>query len=330
MDKKVTRVAAIFLGLFFVAFSLHAQDLNDAKREIKKGDLQKRSNEYETAIQSYSNCVNIIKDLGAGADEEAVELMAAAEKKWVKTHLDYANELLKQDKYDQALDHYNKVIDLGKQYQQDDYVEKAENNVPKVWYAKGKAQLSSKNFEDAITYLDKAIEFDPEYGWAYIRKAQVYMSTGDDAKLEQAVKEAISIGENSNQSNVVKTAEQVGYKYFYNKGATALKGKDYKTAAENLQKAVNYNGSATIYHYLALSYGQIGEFQKAIENEKTAIDMMKKEKSEEEMAKYYYALAGYYKEVGENSNACDAFKNAAFGQYKANAEYQIKHILKCN
>jgi tetratricopeptide (TPR) repeat protein len=320
----------LVVGLVFVSFALNAQDLNDAKREIKKGDQKKRSDEYVAAIESYSKCVSIIDELGIDAGEEAVEIMAAAEKKWVKTHLDYANELLQQEKFDEALTHYNKVVELGQQYNQDDYVDKANKNIPKVWYAKGKAQISAKNYDDALKYLDKAIEGDPEYGWAYIRKAQIYLSQEQPDKLEKAVEEAVAIGEETGNDKVVKTATQVGYKYFYNHGATALKGKNYEKAAEYLSKATKYNGSATIYHYLAISYGQISKYEKAIESEEKVIEMLKDSKSSEELAKYYYSLAGYYKEVGNNTKACDAYKNAAYGQYKANAEYQIKHILKCN
>lgn len=330
MDKKLSRTIMIMLGLIFVSFTISAQDLNDAKREIKKGDQKKRSNEYVEAIESYSNCVSIINGLGVDVDEEAVEILEAAEKKWVKSHLDYANDLFDQNKYDQALDHYNKVIELGNKYSQDDYVDKANKNIPKVWYAKGKASLQAKNYEEAIKNFDEAIKGDPDYGWAYIRKAMAYRDMEQPEKMEKSIDEAIKVGEKTDNKNVVNAATQVGYRFYYNHGATALKNKDYSTAAKQLQKAVKYNGSATTHHYLALSYGEIGEYEKAIENESKAIDMMEEEKSQEEMAKYYYTLAGYYKETGESSKACTAYKNAAYGQYKANAEYQIKHILKCN
>jgi tetratricopeptide (TPR) repeat protein len=326
MDKKIKTVALLLLGVFLATFSVNAQTLNDAMREIKKGDQEKRADNYTGAIEAYANCVSICEQLGSEADE----LEADAQKKLVKSHLDYGNELLKQDKYDQALDEYNKVLDLGDKYNQNTYKEKAETNISQVWYAKGKAEISNKNYEDALKYLDKAIEGNPEYGWAYIRKAQIYMAQEQPENLMRAVDEAVTIGEETNNDNVVKTATQVGYKYFYNHGATALKNKNYSKAAENLEKATKYNGSATIYHYLALSYGQLSEFEKAIEKEEKAIEMMEEEKSEEEMAKYYYTLAGYYVKVGNDDKACSAYKNAAYGQYKANAEYQIKHILKCN
>ncbi len=326
MDKKIKTVALLLLGVFLATFSLNAQNLNDAMREIKKGDQEKRSDNYTGAIEAYGNCVSICEQLGSEADA----LEKEAQKKLVKSHLDYGNELLKQDKYDQALDEYNKVLDLGAQYEQDTYKEKAERNISKAWYTKGKKSLSSKNYEEAIKEFDKAIEGDPDYGWAYIRKAIAYRDLGEPENMENAISEAVQIGEKTDNDKVVNSAKQVAYRYYYNLGATALKNKNYSKAAENLEKASKYNGSATIYHYLALSYGQLSEFEKAIEREEKAIQMLEEENSDEEMAKYYYTLAGYYVKLGKDQKACSAYRNAAYGQYKANAEYQIKHILKCN
>ena len=96
-----------------------------------------------------------------------------------------------------------------------------------------------------------------------------------------------------------------------------------------LIEMTNYNGSVTLHHYLAISYGQISDFEKAIDQEKMVIEAKKGESSEDELAKYYYTLGTYYEQAGQKANACDAYKNAVYGDYKANAEYKIKHTLKC-
>lgn len=328
MKAKLKKLALLFLGIFIMASYVSAQSLDEAKNAIQLGDEQRKAKNYAEAVEAYGECVSICESLDS---ESANKLKEIAVDKWVKSHLDHANGLLKQNQHDDALDYYNKALELAKEYNQEEYVAKAERNIPKVWYQKGKLNLEMENFEDAIEYLNEAIEGDPDYGWAYIRKAQAYSEMEQPENLKKAVEEAVSIGEKTENNNVVSTAEKVAYRYFYNKGATALKGKDYETSAEHLGEAVNYNGSATLYHYLAISHGQISNFEEAAENEEKAIELMKKDgKSGEELARYYYALAGYYKELGNESKACDAYKNAAYGDYKENAEYQIENVLNCN
>ena len=331
MDWKLKSAFFLLVGFFMIGLSanINAQDLNEAKRAIKKGDQEKRAENYEEAIAAFENCIQITEQLSS--DEPGVtELKEAAQKKVTKSHLDYANELLKEEKHDQALKHYQKTLELAKKYDQSDYAEKANNNIPKVYYAKGKNHSSEGKYDEAIGFFKQAIEGDPDYGWAYIRMAQAHMQQGDAAKMEEAVKQAMEIGEKSGQSNVVNTAKTLAYKVFYNEGAKALKAKNYQEAIDPLERATQYNGNETLHHYLAISYSQTGNFEKAVEQEQMVIDAKKGESSQDELAKYYYNLGTFYEALDQKANACEAYKNATYGDYKANAEYKIKHTLKCN
>ena len=329
MDWKLKKITLVLLGIFVMGLSgtINAQngDINDAKRSIKKGDMKKRADEYPAAIEAFNECINISSAL---TSEEAKQLKKDAEKKLVKSHLDYANELLKSDDYDQSLTQYEKSIELAEKYNQEDYLAKAKKNVPKVYYAKGKSFISDKLYKEAIKNFDEAIQRDPDYGWAYVRKAQSYMQLKQSDKMIETVDKAMEVGKKNESEKVVNTAKQIAYKYFAGNGIEALKAKNYEQAAKDLQNAVNYNGSPKIKHYLALSYGQIEKYPDAIKYENQAIEAMKDE-PKEELAQYYFQLAQYYHKSGDKAKACEAYKNAAYGDYKENAEYMIKHKLKC-
>lgn len=321
------------MGLFVIGLVTpvngQEQDLNDAARAIKKGDEAKNADNYEEAIAAFEECIQITNELD-DQDEEVAELKTVAEKKFTKAHLDYGNELLEQNKFDEALKNYNRTIELAEKYGQSDYQNKAEGNIPDVYYAKGKNHLSESKYEEAIELFDQAIEGDPDYGWAYIRKAQAHMQLDDSDGMEEAVKEATGIGEEKGDDEVINTAQQIAYKYFYNNGATSLKNKNYAKAIPNLEKALEYGGSPTLNHYLAICYSQESQFEDAVEREKKAIESLKGEKSEEELAQYYYSLGTYYEELGQTSEACSAYENAAYGDYKENAEYKMEHTLDCD
>ncbi|MGM0530020.1 MAG: tetratricopeptide repeat protein [Bacteroidota bacterium] len=333
MYRNFKRLMLVIMGLFVIGLVTpvngQEQDLNDAARAIKKGDEAKNADNYEEAIAAFEECIQITNELD-DQDEEVAELKTVAEKKFTKAHLDYGNELLEQNKFDEALKNYNRTIELAEKYGQSDYQNKAEGNIPDVYYAKGKNHLSESKYEEAIELFDQAIEGDPDYGWAYIRKAQAHMQLDDSDGMEEAVKEATGIGEEKGDDEVINTAQQIAYKYFYNNGATSLKNKNYAKAIPNLEKALEYGGSPTLNHYLAICYSQESQFEDAVEREKKAIESLKGEKSEEELAQYYYSLGTYYEELGQTSEACSAYENAAYGDYKENAEYKMEHTLDCD
>ncbi len=330
MNWKLKKLSLLFVGIFIMGISFNSvaqndYSMEDATRSIKRGDQKKRADEYPAAIDAFAECVEICNHLGAKADD----LRKDAEKKLVKSHLDYANELLQNNKHDESLKHYEKAVELGEKYNKEDYIAKAKRNIPKVYYAKGKGFISDKIYKEAVKNFNKAIKRDPDYGWAYVWKAKAYMETRDEGKLIQIVDSAIAVGNRTGEDKVVETAKKIGYKHFAGDGIKALKGKDYETAAKKLQQAVNYNGSPKIKHYLAMSYGQLKEFEKAIEYEEKAIEALKDESSKEDMASYYYNLGTYYESANNKAKACEAYKNATYGDYKKNAEYKLQHELKC-
>jgi len=329
MNKKIKHIIMLFLGFVVMGLgtTVYAQDINDAKRAIKAGDQEKRADNYGKAIEAFGKCIQICNQLG---DKEGIdELLSAAQKKFTKSHLDYGNKLLKQNKFEEALKHYNKTLELSNQYNLSNYKEKAEKNIPKVHYAQGKNHLSGSDYQEAIALFDKAIDGDSDYGWAYIRKAFAYSKIDSAQQMEQTVKDAIQVGKNTEQEKVIRTAKEIAYKFFYNKGATALKAKNYGTAIPNLEKAIQYNGNSTLYHYLAISYAKESQYEKAVENEKKVIEALKAEKSQEDLAQYYYNLGTYYENLSQSENACEAYSSAAFGKYKETAEYKIEHVLNC-
>ena len=59
--------------------------------------------------------------------------------------------------------------------------------IPKIYYAKGKDQYESKQYDEAIVSLNKSIELDPNYAMAYIRKAQIFDDQNDEVEFKQRI-----------------------------------------------------------------------------------------------------------------------------------------------
>ena len=95
-----------------------------------------------------------------------------------------------------------------------------------------------------------------------------------------------------------------------------------------LKNSLEFDGeNATAYFLLSQICNSQSKWEEAIENANKAMEYEKDDP--EEKAKIYFELGNAFSGKGENSNACDAYKKSAIGAFKAAAEYQIEHVLKC-
>jgi tetratricopeptide (TPR) repeat protein len=83
-----------------------------------------------------------------------------------------------------------------------------------------------------------------------------------------------------------------------------------------------------VYFYLGTAQNELKQWDQAIENSNKGLAVEKDD--DEKKAKHYYNMGMAYKGKGDTSAACTAFKNALFGQFKENAQYEIETELKCN
>jgi tetratricopeptide (TPR) repeat protein len=84
---------------------------------------------------------------------------------------DRGGDLVGQDKYDEAVQAYDKAIDINPQYAE-------------AWAGKGAALYDQHKYDEAIQAFDKAIDIDPQYIIAWLLKG---ISLADQGKYNEAV-----------------------------------------------------------------------------------------------------------------------------------------------
>ncbi|MBI9064176.1 MAG: AAA family ATPase [Marinilabiliaceae bacterium] len=110
-----------------------------------------------------------------------------------------------------------------------------------------------KDTRSAIGNLNKALQLNPEFFAAYIRRAALKVETGD---LE---------GAEADYSKAVKLKRQ-SYSAFYNRGRTRLALTNYQGAYNDLLKATRLdNEKAEAYYYLGEACDKLGERDKGNE-----------------------------------------------------------------
>ncbi len=321
MNFKLLKKTNLILLVLFFSISAFAQTTEDAIKAFNTGVTLANEKNYTDAISSYQKCIGIFDEIGENENAQRVQAAGQIPALQYKQ----AISLYKQKKSDESIKAFYTLIDYSKKYENAKYQKKAENIIPKLYYTKGKNELTAKNYELAITNLNKAIELKPSYGMAYVRLAMVYQAQENTEKFTDAIDKSIA----TNNTKSVDAAKNLASNYFSNAANTALASGKY-TEAENLfNTLLKYQDiTCEIEYNLALIYNKQSKWDEAITACNKALELFVAEGTTKD-AKIYFELGNAYKGKGDNTAACDAYKKAAKGDYEEAANYEIKYTLKC-
>ncbi|PIE87919.1 MAG: hypothetical protein CSA04_04530, partial [Bacteroidetes bacterium] len=104
--------------------------------------------------------------------------------------------------------------------------------------------------------------------------------------------------------------------------------KNFKSALSNAQSVLKYdekNGNA--YYLMAVANNNLNNTDAAIEAGTKSLEYS--DNSQETQAGIHLELGKAYEAAGNSAQACKEYKLAAFGKFKAEAEYKTKEVLKC-
>ncbi|MFB6285730.1 MAG: tetratricopeptide repeat protein, partial [Candidatus Bipolaricaulia bacterium] len=116
---------------------------------------------------------------------------------------------------------------------------------------------------------------------------------------------------------------------FLAKASKALQGENpsaeqISTAIEALDKMREYvEPNAESLYYRSRAHLKAGRYEQAIQTARRGLDMHQGSRSD--AAKYYFVIAESQKQLGNKAEACETYKNATYGDYKARAEHYLKN-----
>jgi tetratricopeptide (TPR) repeat protein len=322
--KLMSKLTAM---IFLLGFAVHVkgQTAAEAVDALKDGVAKSQAKEYVAAIESFKECVEIYEQIGESENENAI----TAASQITSTQYKYAISLYKEKKYDESIAAFKKLAEYSETYNDPQNLKKAKSTIPKLYYAQGASLLQSEDYEGALTALDKSLELDPKYAMTYIRKAQVYKEQNDDSNFKTAIDGAISASVAKKDSKTESVAKELAYKYYLSAGVDAIKGEKYDDAEKYLNNYMEYQDpDSDIYYQLAVIYNKQSKWDEAVEASNKALELFTDQGTTKD-AKIYYELGNAYYGKGDNAAACDAYSKANKGDYAQAAEYQIKHVVKC-
>ncbi len=161
-----------------------------------------------------------------------------------------------------------------------------------AYYNRGVAHGKVRNYMQAISDFDRAIEIDPEYSAAYYNRSLAYGKLGN---YKQAIADCDrAIGINPEYADA-----------YYTRGLAYSKLGNYTQAISDFDRAIGINPEyADAYHNRGLADGKLGEHWQAISDFDRAIEI------NPEYAEAYYGRGLAYGKLGEYRQAISNFDRA--------------------
>ncbi len=220
---------SLTLSIAVLAF-LSSLAQTTAKDWFDKGVSEKKNEKYDDAITSF---------------KKAVALETTYADAWHQLGWCYNEEGL-----------YNEALDALKKEEMNGSSDKASNN-----FEMGYAYKGLKNYDDALTRFNKAIELDPNYAFAYKERGNTNFKKADYTNALDDYNKYESMTDNIQDAV-----------FYYDKGWCENELKKYSEAVSSLTKSVQLdNKYSDAYTELGYSYYELNLNDESINNYRIAV-----------------------------------------------------------
>ncbi|HEX2866688.1 MAG TPA: tetratricopeptide repeat protein [Ignavibacteriales bacterium] len=244
---------------------------------------------YPEAIKNYKKVMDVTKnpELKSGAESA----IALAQQNTAIEFFNRGNELQKANKFDEAVQSYDKAISIDP----NDY---------KTYYQKGLALSKMNKEDDAVKAFNESIAKNDSFDLAYVALGGILTSKKDYEGALDNYKKAISVTKNENLKAGIKEGIVRTYLIL---GNGFMKKKQYDKAVENYKKAAESTGNDQAYLALAKAYIDKKQFSEAL-TALDSVDVNKKTVSDGAIS-FYKGVVNY--EKGDKDKALSNFDAAS-------------------
>ena len=234
-----------------------------------------------------------------------------------------------QGNYETAVTRFEEAREIAQQLELGDIVQKIESNLINSLKNAGSADLKQENYEQALAHFAKVLEYDDNDPSVYHNRGIAYFSMDSTDAALGSMQTAIKVGNETGNTRVAGMATERVRGHFLNLASQALNADNLSSsqistaldALDDMENYVDPNAQSLFYRSLALF--EQGNLQEAIQTAQQGLDMH--DGSRSDAAKFYFVIAESQMQSGSQSQACETFKNAAYGDYQARAEHYLKN-----
>lgn len=301
-----------------------AQTYEDVVKGFNEGYAFAKSGENVKAKAKFYEVISLATKVG----DAAIEIKKKSEDQIPTLQYKIASDIYKKKDVQGSIVAFEEAYNLSIKYKDTQIERKSKDIIPKLYYTVGNSFYKKEKLDDAIVNYKKAIELEPNYGKAYYQLALVYKGKDDlDSTLTNFDK-AIETSLTTNDNVTAKESESAARDLLVFKGVKQIEARRYDEAIALLSKAINYdNQNADVFYRLAEANNKKSVFDLAIDYAQKALQFEKGGKTDR--AKIWYELGYAQKNKGNKSAACEAYEQAAYGQFKTIAQHEMEFELKC-
>lgn len=209
---------------------------------------------------------------------------------------------------------------------------KARKTIASLEYILGRGYLKKDDFDTALAHFDNGISNYPSYPKNYLARASTLkkMDRMDDAITGFA--QTMEVATAASDTKTARQAEDAIRGHYVFLASTALNRNGARTSTADANEAMDYiitmlqfvDPDADAFYYTAESQKVKGQFMEAVMSADEALAVHTGSRTDK--AKIYFVKGEALMNVGDVAGAKEAFRNAAFGNYKNSAEHFIETL----
>ena len=203
-----------------------------------------------------------------------------------------------------------------------------ENDTEQNWLNRAEKALKGGQYEEAITYSDKAIEIDPKSAKAWNNRGIALVKLGNNEEAIQSFDRVIELNPQFAES-------------WYNKGSTLKSLGKYEEALQSYNKAIELNPQdADFCNGKGVTLVKIGKYEEALQSYNKAIELNPRDsnfwnnKGEvlTQQGKFEEAIQAFHKAIEINPRFAEAWNNKGqtfynLGNYEEAVQSYDKAIM---
>lgn len=320
--KNLLTLSFVLTFLSIVPF-LNAQTLEEVAAKYNAA-AELVNTEPARAAALLEEAIALAKKTGTEADE----LRVMAESQLPAVVFRVAGEQQKAGSTDEAIATFRKSYDLGLEYNDPNTVSRAKNILGRLYLSQGNNAYRANENEKAVGFLKNSLEYDAENARTWLLLGLTYRKLEDADEMKTSMDQAIAKSQKANDDQTKASAEKSMRDFLAVRANRSIQAKKGAEAIELMNTALAYGEEAQTYFLLTMAYNSLKDWDNAIIAAQKSLALEADDAVEK--AKIYFELGNALREKGDTAGACEAFRNAAHGNYKESANYQIQQVLKCN
>ncbi|MEX0681290.1 MAG: tetratricopeptide repeat protein [Balneolales bacterium] len=323
--KSCFILCSVLLITMIAVITSPAQTLDEAIAMYNEGyDLFNSEGDYPAAIEKFEETVALAELIGP----EANDIRERAIGQIPRLALIYGSQLVTNRQFEAAIEAFLEAVRLADRYGDDEVLSRAQSTLPALYLNLGNRYYRDEDNEKALENYNKAIELNPSYVLAYYQAGLVYRREGDSDRALEHFDISIDLASSMGDQENMQRGQRAARDYLIYIASGEMEEERYSRALELLTRASGYGESANMYYRMAEADNFLGRHREALSNAQKALELETGGRAD--LARIYFELGLAHKGLDNTSAACEAFNNALFGDFRAPAEHEIEHELRCD